>query len=439
MKIYNPREITSPLRQLVAQGVLSFDGYRYRLTEAIASHSSINQLEQKFLVTVLKYFEDLKNHAPAQASVESKTLEYLKNKAKTLGIITALDCCKNLEELISLGIVQFDGQRYKLRKNLTPLVNASSLPAAFLPKLLAYFEGLKENNHRDFSRKKKDREALPVETKTCQDEKTNPIPEPLQQLVGLGVVEFSDNRYKLPRNIRKITSQNPLFPSALAATLSYFISQVPKQPKSFLSQEIKTIKIIIYEGKKAGLKDLVKQLQKVVEEKSATSSIQSKLPSPKSEKSVDNILVLWKTLGSGLVGVLFGYFLLLPQRQPCKLTDEPVIPPAPTSKALTPDTLTVAPKENVNIPLPQPSNTPKTSPTIKLSFQVRNKQNNPPKPQHKSAPVSQAKPPSTLQNPALKQVPAEPKPQQKSAPVVPNTALEQELTEEINPDILHLY
>jgi hypothetical protein len=414
-------ETALPLQQLVDQGILSFDGQRYRLTEPVASYYKNSQLEQRFLEPTLKFFQGLKN----ADYVELEILETLQNKLRSLGATVPINCSSNLKELVTLGIVEFDGQRYRLTREISCLISSSSLSLSFLPKVLTYFEKLKTNNKQKFI----------SEEKTLETLKSQAYSEQLDKLVTLGLVEFVDNRYKLKQELRKFTRRSPLFPSSLAATLSYFVSQISTQPKEFLSQESRTVKILIYEGKKAGLNNLVQKLQQEINNKTTIPPQSQKLPSPKTNQSLHNLLPLFQTFCSGLIGVLIGSFLL-PHRQPCKLTNAPFLTPAPRGNILVPETPPIAPKENVNITLPQPSNTTKTSPSIKLSIQVRNKQNNPAKPQQKSAPVSQAKPSANLQNPPLKQVPVV---QAKPSPTPLNPALEQVPTEEINADILHLY
>ena len=100
------------LEEMVDQGILNFDGERYHLSKETASAVAEIPYREQFLTQVWQYFEEMRQNNPSKFILEKKAFEKLQIQAQKLGLNPSIKT--ELNQLITMGIVEFDGQRYRL-------------------------------------------------------------------------------------------------------------------------------------------------------------------------------------------------------------------------------------------------------------------------------------------------------------------------------------
>ena len=324
------------LQEMVYQGILNFDGQRYRLSKETASAVAEIPYGNNFLTQVWQYFEEMRQNNPSKFILEKKAFEKLQIQAQKLGLNPSLKT--ELNQLVTMGIVEFDGQRYRLSKETASAVAEIPYGNNFLTQVWQYFEEMRQNNPSKFILEKKAFEKLQIQ---AQKLGLNPsIKTELNQLITMGIVEFDGQRYRLSNIARKLVVENALFRPSLKTILAYFTSQLRKQPKSLLLRENRTLKILKYEAKKAGLEEQLKILQEAID--NGLSQFQTTQPLAFSK-------FMPMVFGLGFLGLSIGYFLI-PRPPVVELTPEPISQPSPQKRASpSPQTPLVV------LPLPQPS------------------------------------------------------------------------------------
>ena len=324
------------LQEMVYQGILNFDGQRYRLSKETASAVAEIPYGNNFLTQVWQYFEEMRQNNPSKFILEKKAFEKLQIQAQKLGLNPSIKT--ELNQLITMGIVEFDGQRYRLSKETASAVAEIPYGNNFLTQVWQYFEEMRQNNPSKFILEKKAFEKLQIQ---AQKLGLNPsIKTELNQLITMGIVEFDGQRYRLSNIARKLVVENALFRPSLKTILAYFTSQLRKQPKSLLLRENRTLKILKYEAKKAGLEEQLKILQEAID--NGLSQFQTTQPLAFSK-------FMPMVFGLGFLGLSIGYFLI-PRPPVVELTPEPISQPSPQKRASpSPQTPLVV------LPLPQPS------------------------------------------------------------------------------------
>ena len=243
-----------------------------------------------------------------------------------------------LQEMVYQGILNFDGQRYRLSKETASAVAEIPYREQFLTQVWQYFEDMRQNNPSEFILEKKAFEKLQIQ---AQKLGLNPsLKTELSQLITMGIVEFDGQRYRLSNIARKLVVENALFRPSLKTILAYFTSQLRKQPKSLLLTENRTLKILKYEAKKAGLKGQLKTLQAAID--AGLSQFQTTKPLAFSK-------FIPMVFGLGFLGLSIGYFLI-PRPPVVNLPPEPISQPSPQKRA------SPSPQPPlVVLPSPQPS------------------------------------------------------------------------------------
>ena len=117
------------LQEMVDQGILNFDGERYRLSKETASAVAEIPYREQFLNQVGQYFEEMRQNNPSEFILEKK--------AQKLELNPSLKT--ELDELVTLGIVEFDGERYRLGNIARNIVAENALFRPSLKTILAYF------------------------------------------------------------------------------------------------------------------------------------------------------------------------------------------------------------------------------------------------------------------------------------------------------------
>jgi uncharacterized short protein YbdD (DUF466 family) len=324
------------LQEMVYQGILNFDGQRYRLSKETASAVAEIPYREQFLTQVWQYFEEMRQNNPSKFILEKKAFEKLQIQAQKLGLNPSIKT--ELDQLITMGIVEFDGQRYRLSKETASAVAEIPYREQFLTQVSQYFEDMRQNNPSEFILEKKAFEKLQIQ---AQKLGLNPsLKTELNQLITMGIVEFDGQRYRLSNIARKLVVENVFFRPSLKTILAYFTSQLRKQPKSLLLRENRTLKILKYEAKKAGLEEQLKILQEAID--NGLSQFQTTQPLAFSK-------FMPMVFGLGFLGLSIGYFLI-PRPPVVELTPEPISQPSPQKRA------SPSPQPPlVVLPSPQPS------------------------------------------------------------------------------------
>jgi uncharacterized short protein YbdD (DUF466 family) len=314
----NP-SLKTELSQLITMGIVEFDGQRYRLSKETASAVAEIPYGNNFLTQVWQYFEEMRQNNPSKFILEKKAFEKLQIQAQKLGLNPSLKT--ELSQLITMGIVEFDGQRYRLSKETASAVAEIPYGNNFLTQVWQYFEEMRQNNPSEFILEKKAFEKLQIQ---AQKLGLNPsLKTELSQLITMGIVEFDGQRYRLSNIARKLVVENALFRPSLKTILAYFTSQLRKQPKSLLLRENRTLKILKYEAKKAGLEEQLKILQAAID--AGLSEFQTTQPLAFSK-------FIPMVFGLGFLGLSIGYFLI-PRTPVVESIPEPISQPSPQKRA----------------------------------------------------------------------------------------------------------
>jgi hypothetical protein len=297
----------------------------------------------------------------------------------------------------------------------------------FLTQVWQYFEEMRQNNPSKFILEKKAFEKLQIQ---AQKLGLNPsIKTELNQLITMGIVEFDGQRYRLSNVARNIVAKNAIFRPSLKAILAYFTSQLRKQPKSLLLRENRTLKILKYEAKKAGLEEQLKTLQE---------AINAGLSEFQTTQTLAFSKFIPMVFGLGFLGLSIGHFLI-PRPPVVELAPVSISQPSPQKRASpSPQpplvVLRLPQPSPVVLPFPSPIQTPtpvtQQGVVIKENISVK-KDDVPPKVIPKT-PIPKVKPQTKPQKENIVPPKNIPNP-------TPTPTPEPEVSPEENPYELHLY